>query len=274
MFLLRAFEKSFHARVCDSCLCADSLNLTKTFMNCANAISGAVSGVAEKFHMKEFKYLTAIAVVFVSVLLISNVASSKILSLGPFDFDGGTILFPLSYIFGDVLTEVYGYKRTRKVIWLGFVMALLMGVVFIVVGALPASSGWDGQEAYMAILGWTPRIVVASVIAYAFGEFLNSYILAKIKIFTNGKYLWVRTIGSTIVGQGVDTVLFVFIAFYGASWATLPILFVIIVSNYIFKVGVEVLFTPITYKIVGFLKRSEGVDVYDKGTKFNPFKLN
>jgi len=223
---------------------------------------------------KEFKHLTTIAVVFVSVLLISNVASSKILSLGFFDFDGGTILFPLSYIFGDILTEVYGYKRTRRIIWLGFCMALLMGAVFMIVGALPASVGWDGQDAYMAILGWTPRIVVASVVAYAFGEFSNSYILAKVKIWMNGRHLWIRTIGSTIIGEGVDTLIFVLIAFYGAAWATPSMLLAIIVSNYIFKVGVEVLFTPVTYLVVGFLKKSEGVDVYDRGTKFNPFKLD
>ena len=234
---------------------------------------GAVGNVQAAFHAKEFKHLTVIAMIFVSVLLISNVASSKILALGPFDFDGGTILFPLSYIFGDILTEVYGYKRTRKIIWLGFAMALLMGLVFFVVGALPSSVGWDGQDAYMAILGWTPRIVVASVIAYAAGEFSNSYILAKIKIWMKGKKIWVRTIGSTLVGEGIDTVLFVLIAFYGASWATPSMLLAIVVSNYIFKVGVEVLFTPLTYVIVGFLKRDEGIDVYDRGTNFNPFRL-
>ncbi|MFA4891083.1 MAG: queuosine precursor transporter [Candidatus Gracilibacteria bacterium] len=238
-----------------------------------NVLTQVAAGVEEKLHLKEFKHLTAIAVIFVSVLLISNVASSKILALGPFDFDGGTILFPLSYIFGDILTEVYGYKRTRKLIWLGFAMALLMGAVFMIVGALPASTGWTGQEAYMAILGWTPRIVVASVIAYAAGEFSNSYILAKMKIWMSGRHLWIRTIGSTLVGEGIDTLLFVFIAFYGAEWATPQMLLTIIVSNYIFKVGVEVLFTPVTYAIVGFLKRSEGVDVYDRGTNFNPFRL-
>ncbi len=232
-----------------------------------------VRSAQEKLHLKEFKHLTAIAVIFVSVLLISNVASSKILALGPFEFDGGTILFPLSYIFGDILTEVYGYKRTRKIIWLGLGMAILMALVFMAVAALPPAGGWDGQEAYMAILGWTPRIVLASVIAYAAGEFSNSCILAKIKVWMNGKHLWVRTIGSTIVGEGLDTVLFVLIAFWGAVWATPDMLLTIIVSNYIFKVGVEVLFTPFTYLIVGALKKKEGVDVYDEGTNFNPFRL-
>lgn len=208
---------------------------------------------------------------FVSVLLISNVASSKILSLGPFDFDGGTILFPLSYIFGDVLTEVYGYKRTRKVIWMGLIMNILMAIVFIVVGALPASKDWGNQNAYMAILGWTPRIVLASVVAYFAGEFSNSYILAKIKIWMGGKMLWVRTISSTLVGELLDTAIFVLVAFYGV----LPreLLIAVMVSNYIFKVGVEVIFTPVTYLVVGFLKKSEGVDVYDNGTNFNPFRI-
>ncbi|MFH1218785.1 MAG: queuosine precursor transporter [Candidatus Peregrinibacteria bacterium] len=209
--------------------------------------------------------------VFVSVLLISNVASSKILSMGPFEFDGGTILFPLSYIFGDILTEVYGYKRTRKIIWMGFLMNVLMALVFMAVLALPAASGWENQGAFEVILGWTPRIVLGSVLAYAVGEFSNSYVLAKIKIWMDGKFLWVRTIVSTIVGEGLDTIIFVMVAFYGV----LPneLLVAVILSNYIFKVGVEILFTPVTYLIVGFLKKSERMDVYDKGTNFNPFRL-
>jgi queuosine precursor transporter len=268
--IVRAFFLSFHV-LCLGWPTGQCLGTKLTKLNLPNM--NVLGDVQEKLHLKEFKHVTAIAVVFVSILLISNVASSKILQLGPFDFDGGTLLFPLSYIFGDILTEVYGYKRTRKVIWLGFAMALLMGLVFIVVGALPASEGWEGQEAYMAILGWTPRIVIASVIAYFAGEFSNSYILAKVKIWMKGRRLWVRTIGSTLVGEGIDTVLFVLIAFVGASWATPDLLIAIIISNYIFKVGVEVLFTPVTYAIVGFLKKSEGVDVYDKDTNFNPFRL-
>lgn len=230
-----------------------------------------VGVVQEKLHLKEFRHFTAIAVVFTAILLISNVASSKILKLGPFDFDGGTILFPLSYIFGDVLTEVYGYKRTRKIIWLGLLMNVLMAVVFMIVAWLPPSFEWPNQDAYTAILGWTPRIVLASVIAYFAGEFSNSYILAKIKIWMNGRRLWMRTIASTVVGEGFDTIIFVMIAFYGV----LPpgLLLAVIVSNYIFKVGVEVIFTPLTYLVVGYLKRSEGVDVYDRGTNFNPFRV-
>ena len=230
-----------------------------------------VDNVQEKLHLKEFRHLITIAMVFVSVLLISNVASSKIVSLGPFDFDGGTILFPLSYIFGDILTEVYGYKRTRKIIWMGFLMNIFMAIVFIAVVAMPSSPYWTNQAAYDAILGWTPRIVLGSVIAYFAGEFSNSYILAKIKIWMNGRKLWIRTISSTMVGEAFDTLIFVLIAFYGV----LPndLLLTVIISNYVFKVGVEVIFTPITYLIVGRLKRSEGVDVYDRDTNFNPFRI-
>ncbi|MDD3861793.1 MAG: queuosine precursor transporter [Candidatus Gracilibacteria bacterium] len=230
-----------------------------------------VGEVREKLHLKEFRHLTTVAIIFVSVLLISNVASSKILSFGVFDFDGGTILFPLSYIFGDILTEVYGYKRVRRIIWVGLLMNVLMAAVFVVVGWLPPSQDWGNQDAYMAILGWTPRIVFASVVAYFVGEFTNSYVLAKIKVWMKGKKLWVRTISSTIIGQGFDTLIFVLLAFYGVLPNSL--LIAVIVSNYIFKVGVEVLFTPITYLIVGKLKKDEGVDVYDKDTNFNPFRI-
>jgi queuosine precursor transporter len=218
---------------------------------------------------KNYKYLTAISVFFVSILLISNIASTKIVDLGWFTFDAGTLLFPLSYIFGDILTEVYGYKRSRSVIWLGFFMALMMSLIFIIVGKLPATADWNNQAAYNTILGLTPRIVVASLIAYFCGAFSNSYILAKMKILTRGKWLWTRTIGSTVVGEFVDSILFILIAFYGVLPDSL--LVTIIISNYIFKTAVEVLFTPVTYKIVSFLKKREMEDYYDLGTNFNPF---
>ena len=218
---------------------------------------------------KNYRHLGTITALFVAVLLISNVASAKIVDFGWFTFDGGTLLFPLSYIFGDVLTEVYGYKASRKVIWLGFISALVMSVVFIIVGKLPPAPDWGNQAAYDAILGLTPRIVVASLLAFFCGEFSNSFILAKMKIWTKGKMLWTRTIGSTVVGELVDTALFVTIAF----WGTMPgaLLMTIVISNYIFKTGVEVLFTPITYKVIAFLKKSEQEDVYDYDTDFNPF---
>lgn len=218
-----------------------------------------------------FRYLDIVTVLFVAVLLVSNVASSKILLFGPFTFDGGTILFPISYIFADVLTEVYGYSRSRRVIWLGFLATALMAGVFQIVGALPPAPGWENQDAYDRILGLTPRIVLASLVAYFAGEFANSFTLAKMKLITRGRWLWSRTIGSTIVGEGVDTLLFVAIAFLGELPSDL--LVAVLVSNYLFKVGYEVLVTPATYAVVGFLKRSEGVDTYDYNTNFNPFVL-
>jgi len=218
---------------------------------------------------KNYKYFDIIMALFVAVLLISNIVSTKILTLWKFTFDGGTLLFPLSYIFGDILTEVYGYKRSRRVIWVGFFCAGLMSLVLMLVTALPAASDWPFQEAFKNILGLTPRIVLASLIAYFAGEFSNSYLLAKLKIKTKGKFLWFRTISSTLLGEGIDTILFVFIAF----WGILPIVLLIpiLISNYIFKCGIEILFTPVTYKAVKFLKKREEEDYYDYNTNFNPF---
>lgn len=218
---------------------------------------------------KSYKYLGSISVFFVSVLLISNVASTKIVDLRWFTFDGGTLLFPLSYIFGDILTEVYGYKKAKNVIWLGFFMAFLMSFVFFIVGKLPSAPGWNNQSAYEMILGLTPRIVFASLIAYLVGSLSNSFILAKMKIWTKGKMLWVRTIGSTIVGEFLDSAIFIMIAFWGILPSSL--LITLIISNYLFKTAVEILFTPVTYKIVKFLKKKEGEDYFDLNTKFNPF---
>ena len=221
---------------------------------------------------KNYKYFGAISVFFVSVLLISNIASTKIVDLKWFVFDGGTLLFPLSYIFGDILTEVYGYKRSRSVIWLGFFMAFLMSVVFVIVGKLPPAADWGNQAAYDAILGLTPRLILASLIAYSAGEFSNSFTLAKMKILTKGRWLWMRTIGSTLVGELIDSTLFILIAFYGILPGSL--ILALIISNYIFKSAIEILFTPITYKVVKFLKEKEGEDYYDTNTNFNPFAKN
>lgn len=221
--------------------------------------------------IKNYKYLGTISVFFVSVLLISNVASTKIVDFGWFTFDGGTLLFPLSYIFGDILTEVYGYKRARGVIWLGFFCALLMSIVFVIVGKLPPAPGWENQASYDAILGLTPRIILASLVAYMCGSFSNSLILAKMKLWTKGKHLWVRTIGSTVVGELVDSALFILIAFVGILPSSL--LLTLIISNYIFKTLVEVVLTPVTYKVVKFLKKNENEDYYDKDTNFNPFAV-
>ncbi len=217
--------------------------------------------------MKNYKYLTYITVFFVSVLMISNIVSVKIIDFGLFTFDAGTLLFPLSYIFGDILTEVYGYKKTKEVIWLGFFMAFFMSLVFILVAYLPPASDWTLNEDYKNILGAAPRIVFASLIAYLLGSFSNSIILAKMKIWTNGRKLWARTIGSTLVGELIDSTLFILIAFLGVLPSSL--LLTLIISNYIFKSLVEILFTPLTYKVVNFLKKAEGEDYFDKETKFN-----
>ncbi|MDO8634369.1 MAG: queuosine precursor transporter [archaeon] len=216
------------------------------------------------------RFLPAITGLFVAVLIISNIASTKIAQMGLLVLDAGTILFPLSYIFGDILTEVYGYKKARQVIWTGFLSLVLMSVVFFIVGLLPPAEGWGNQPAYDLILGVVPRIAIASIIAYFAGEFSNSFLLAKMKIMTNGKMLWARTIGSTIVGQGVDTALFTIIAFYGVL--PFDVFLALVASNYVFKVGVEVAFTPVTYKVTGFLKKEEGIDAYDYDTDFSPFK--
>lgn len=220
---------------------------------------------------RTYRYFDLVMVSFVAILMISNVASAKIVALGPFTFDGGTILFPLSYIFGDILTEVYGYARSRRVIWAGFGAAALMALVFWLVGIIPPAADWPHQQAYLTILGVTPRIVAGSLIAYFAGEFTNSWVLAKMKVLTRGRWLWSRTIASTLVGEGVDTLLFVMIAFFGALPGEL--LIAVVVSNYVFKCGVEALFTPVTYRVVNALKRAEREDYYDTHTDFNPFRL-
>lgn len=223
---------------------------------------------------------------FVAVLLISNIASSaKIIDWGvslpfvglPLAFDAGTLLFPISYIFGDVLTEVYGYARSRRVIWTGFALSALMGATFWLVARLPGEAGWEasvGQAAFDSVLGGVSSgaIIVASLVAFLAGELTNSYVLARLKVRTNGRLLWLRTIGSTLVGQAVDTALFVLVA---SALGVFPwsVAGSIIVSNYIFKVGIEVLFTPVTYRIVAALKRAEQEDYYDRDTNFNPFKI-
>jgi len=220
--------------------------------------------------MKE-KLLPIITGIFVGVLILSNILASKMIQLGPFVFDGGTLLFPLSYIFGDVLTEVYGYKASRKVIWTGFFMIILMSINIWIIGILPAEETWIYQNDYNNILMLVPRIVLASLIGYFSGEFSNSFILSKIKIFTKGKYLWIRTIGSTLIGELLDSIIFVFIAFLGIY--SINILLIMIFSNYLFKTTIEIIFTPITYKIIKFVKIKEGIDIYDYNINYNPFSL-
>jgi len=223
---------------------------------------------------RSYRYLDVITVSFVVVLLLSNIVAVKpvrILDFLRLDLDSGTLLFPISYIFGDVLVEVYGYARSRRVIWMGFGFNLLAALLFWVIVMLPPSPEWQMQEAFAMILGQTPRIVVGSLIAFWCGEFVNSYVMAKMKIWTGGRYLWTRTISSTMVGQAVDTVLFQTIAFAGV-WDT-GLLLRVIAWNYTAKVLYEALATPLTYAVVGFLKKAEQEDYYDYDTDFNPFAL-
>lgn len=226
---------------------------------------------------RSYRYFDLILGFFVAVLIISNIVSVKAVRLAvPFtgvnlSFDGGTVLFPLSYIFADILTEVYGYERSRRVIWAGFAGLVLMAVTIWLVGIIPADPDWNLQGPYQAVLMTAPRIALASIAAYFVGEFSNSYILSRLKIFTKGKHLWIRTIGSTLVGQFLDSLLFVGIAF-GGVWENSLVMRVLI-SNYIFKTGFEILATPLTYTAVYWLKQRENEDHYDYKTNYNPFML-
>lgn len=218
-----------------------------------------------------FRYLDVITGLFVAVLLISNVVGQKIWRLGPLDISAAQMLFPVSYIFGDVLTEVYGYARSRRVIWIGFFANILMAVVGWIAVRLPPSPEWPNQQAFAAVMTFVPRMVAASLIAYWSGEFVNSYVMAKMKLFTNGRWLWSRTIGSTVVGQAVDSALVVGITFAGVM--PLRALVRVTLSIYLVKVAYEVIATPATYLVVNWLKRAEGMDVYDRGTNFSPFAI-
>jgi uncharacterized integral membrane protein (TIGR00697 family) len=219
--------------------------------------------------MKVSHRLLIIAALFVTCFITANIISVKMISLGPFIVFAGVFIFPLSYIIGDVLTEVYGYRIARRVIWLGFACNLIF-VVFAWIGQiLPGASGWELQGAYESILGYTPRLLFASVCGYLAGEFANSYILAKMKIFTKGRWLWSRTIGSTIIGEGLDTVVFTVLALIGTPFF-MPL---VMLSQWLVKVVVEIAATPATYAVVGYLKRKEGVDSYDRRTNFNPFRV-
>ena len=234
--------------------------------------------------MKQYRFFDVIMAMFVTVLVVSNIASSaKIVDWGvsllglPLAFDAGTILFPISYIFGDILTEVYGYKRSRRVIWVGFICLVLSAFAFWLVRVMPGEITWQGyagDAAYNAILGGmsTGGIVLASLAGYWTGEFANSFTLAKMKVLTNGRWLWARTIGSTLVGQLIDTVMFVVVA---SAFGVFPwsLFLTLTVTNYVFKCLVEVLMTPVTYAVVNALKRVEKEDYYDRSTDFNPFAV-
>lgn len=217
------------------------------------------------------KYFDLIGMAFIAVLLISTIAAQKLFVLGPLVLPAGTLLFPIAYIFGDVLTEVYGYARSRRIVWMGFAMSLLMAVVFTIAVALPPAPGWPLQEPFAAVLGFVPRIVLASLVAYLCGEFVNAYVLARLKVRMQGRHLWVRTIGSTVLGEGVDTAIFMTVAFAGVL--PTPVLLAAMLSAYLVKVGYEIAVTPITYAVVAALKRAEGIDHYDTDTDFSPFRF-
>ncbi len=218
-----------------------------------------------------FRYYDLILAIFASILLISNLGAVKLVAFGPIISDGGAVLFPLAYIFGDILTEVYGYRYARRAIWTGFFVMLLAVVALTIVRFLPAAPGWDGQNAFETTLGFFPRIVIASLVAYVVGEFLNSFVLAKLKVKTAGKQMWLRLVGSTIVGEFFDTLVFGLIAFGGIL--TGQDMLVYLAIGWGFKVTVEVLFLPVTYRIIGALKRREQIDYYDKQTDFTPFSI-
>jgi uncharacterized integral membrane protein (TIGR00697 family) len=229
---------------------------------------------------KKFPWLQLVTAVFVTTLITSNIIAVKIIHVGSLFLPAAVILFPIAYIFGDILTEVYGYARAREVIWIGFLCNLLAVVAIWIAGLLPAAPFWtagvyatpeEAQQAYQAILGFTPRLLVASFAAYLVGEFLNSYVLARLKVRTGGRLLWLRTITSTLIGQGADSLVFITLAF-GGIFASGD-LGRAILSQWSFKVIYEILATPLTYLVVNALKRAEGQDPFDRETNFNPVSL-
>ncbi len=226
---------------------------------------------------REFRYYDLILGAFVAVLLCANligpakIAEVHLPLLGDFKFGAGVLFFPISYFFGDVLTEVYGYARARRVIWSGLAALAFASIMSAVVVALPPADGWNDQAAYATIFGQTPRIVLASITAFFAGEFVNSFVMAKLKVLSNGRFLWMRAIGSTMCGEGVDSLVFYPAAFLGV-WST-DLVITVMLTNYVAKVLWEVLATPLTYRLVKALKRAENVDYYDRDTRFTPFTL-
>ena len=221
---------------------------------------------------KTFKYYDIILAVFAAILLISNLAGTKLIAFGPIITDGGAILFPISYILGDVLTEIYGYKYARRAIWVGLGVMLLAVLCFTIVRYMPPAPEYADQASYEAVLGFFPRIVAASLAAFLTGSFLNSFVLAKLKIKTKGKKLWLRLIGSTVVGELCDTVVFAFVAFGGILQGMNMLTYILI--GWIFKTVVEIVFLPITYRVIDKMKQIEKVDAYDDKTNFTPFSVD
>lgn len=237
----------------------------------ADVSASSVSG-------KRLRYYDFVMAGFVAILLLSNIVGASkpaIVDLpffGPWVFGAGVLFFPISYIIGDVLTEVYGYARARRVIWAGFAALAFYAFMAAVVVALPPAPGWPGQGAYESVFGNGWRIVLASMAAFWAGEFANSYVLAKMKVLTHGRFLWMRTIGSTIVGQGLDSLIFYPLAFFGLAGWPVDQLAQVVVAQFVLKTAWEAVLTPVTYWVVGTLKRREGIDVYDEGTEFTPFR--
>lgn len=233
---------------------------------------------AEALGARPLRYFDWVMAAFVAILLLSNVIGAgkravvDLPVLGLWPFGAGILFFPVSYVIGDILTEVYGYARARRCIWAGFAAMLFMAFMSSVVVALPPAPDWTGQAAYESVFGQVPRIVLASMLAFWAGEFANSFVLARMKVWTQGRHLWSRTIGSTVVGQGVDSLIFYPLAFYGAPDWPVEAMLAVMLSQFVLKVGWEAMLTPVTYAVVGFLKRREGVDVYDSHTDFTPFK--
>jgi uncharacterized integral membrane protein (TIGR00697 family) len=226
--------------------------------------------LTHKHHtLRDFRYYDLLVHIFVVILLISNLVAPKIVPIGWFRVSGAQVLFPITYIFGDIFTEVYGYSGSRRAIWIGLFASILMAVMGFATVHLPAAPEWHDQAAFATVFNMVPRVVISSLLAFCCGDFVNSFVMAKMKLVTQGKHLWTRTIGSTIAGQAVDTVLVIVLLFAGnKSWDTIGRL---IVSAYAGKVLYEVAATPITYLVVNSLKRAEGVDVFDTNTNFNPF---
>ncbi len=220
--------------------------------------------------LQNFRYYDILVHIFVVVLLISNLIGPKICAIGPFRVSGAQLLFPITYIFGDVFTEVYGYAGSRRAIWIGFFASILLALMGLFTVWVPPAPEWHNQAAFATVFNFVPRMVMASLIAFWGGEFTNSYVMAKMKLWTEGRHLWTRTVGSTVAGQAVDTTLVMVLAFAGST--PFRVIVNLILSGYLFKVVYEVIATPLTYLIVNSLKRSEGVDVYDRGTDFNPFR--
>ena len=219
--------------------------------------------------LRHFRYFDYVMAAFVAILLLSNlIGAAKLSTIEGFTFGAGILFFPVSYVIGDVLTEVYGYANARRCVWMGFAALIFMAFMSWVVVAMPPAAGWQGQAAYESVFGSTWRIVLASIAAFWAGEFVNSFVLAKMKVWTEGKRLWTRTIGSTVVGQAVDSAIFYPVAFLGV-WDTATVV-TVMVTNWALKVAWEALLTPVTYAVVGWMKAREGVDVYDSNTEFSP----